>query len=356
MNNTTSATEMDLAQSGKEGYVYVLGVADMDLPVCKIGRTARDPAVRCTEINKSSTGDFRWKVEHQIAVSDCQMLESKIHAKLLPLRQKGREFFNIKPEVAITAIQSILHLMPEIKTIANPRTPEEAAEAPKKKLRNHVQSAQPSKDVAYAHLLDSFNAQLKVQGRPFGQLNKPYFGISDGNEGVQWNLAVFPKDDRARLGVNLEGLKYSDWPISKLIKSEQKDELLLRVVANLGDPDRIILRFTRDAWQASARLAIVEEHLGEGEVKLSELAPNLWQKILAKALECLNPDANHLGRSKQLVTLKNSPLGTAPRTVQVSPHLTIWTPIDPSKDSTEELSSAISRLRPIYEWASKVSS
>ena len=80
--------------SDREGYVYVLEVADIDLPVCKIGRTQRDPETRCAEINQqSTTGDFLWKVAHSVYVSDCTELETHIHRKLAPLRQKGREFF-----------------------------------------------------------------------------------------------------------------------------------------------------------------------------------------------------------------------------------------------------------------------
>ena len=43
---------------------------------------------------------------------------------------------------------------------------------------------------------------LNVKGRPFGQLNKPHFGMSDGNRGVQWNLAVYADTGDIRLGVN----------------------------------------------------------------------------------------------------------------------------------------------------------
>lgn len=44
------------------GYVYILGVRDMGLPVCKIGMTTRNPGARCQEINDSFTGDFLWEV------------------------------------------------------------------------------------------------------------------------------------------------------------------------------------------------------------------------------------------------------------------------------------------------------
>ncbi|WP_414705745.1 GIY-YIG nuclease family protein [Pseudomonas sp.] len=59
-------------------------------------------------------GRFSWEVTHQIAVNDCRKFESLIHTKLLPLRQKRREFFNIYPDDAILAIQSILKLASDV--------------------------------------------------------------------------------------------------------------------------------------------------------------------------------------------------------------------------------------------------
>lgn len=53
---------MIVSQDKTNGYVYILGVKDIDLPVCKIGMTRRNPFDRCREINKSSTGDFIWEV------------------------------------------------------------------------------------------------------------------------------------------------------------------------------------------------------------------------------------------------------------------------------------------------------
>ena len=96
------------------GYVYILEVSDIDLPVCKIGMTTRDPTSRCDEINKSSTGDFIWVVSHSIFVSDCKKLERLIHQKLSPLRQKRREFFNLRADDAYKAVMSIFESQDEI--------------------------------------------------------------------------------------------------------------------------------------------------------------------------------------------------------------------------------------------------
>ncbi|WP_042317126.1 GIY-YIG nuclease family protein [Paraburkholderia terrae] len=347
---------MEKQTVAEEGYVYVLGVKDIDLPVSKIGRTTRDPAVRCAEINQSSTGDFIWEVTHQIAVSDCRKLELLVHEKLSPLRQKRREFFNIYPDAAIRAIESILASASDLRMVTLNEIRMEDPRVSERTIVPRRQITRSGKDTIYAHLLDGFTELLNVKGRPFGQLNKPTFGISDGHEGVQWNLKIRPDDQTARVGVNLEGLAYRGWPIAALIKSELGTPVLPRLVPQLRDRQNITLRFARDAWQATARPSILEENLGGREFHLPELTGDLWHTILTEALGCLNKERNYLGRARQTVTLvRKAGLEPESRIMEVSPHLTIWTPVDPSRDSVDELSSAIERLLPIHDWASKAS-
>jgi hypothetical protein len=150
-------------------------------------------------------------------------------------------------------------------------------------------------------------------------------------------------------------MKYRGWPIAALIQSEREDPALLRVVPHLRDPQNITLRFVRDAWQVTARRSILERYLGECEFRLSELTADLWQDILTQAIGCLNKDRNYLGRACQDVTPVSAGPDSAPTNMEVSPHLTISTPIDLSRDPIGELSSARDRLVPIHEWASKVS-
>jgi hypothetical protein len=346
---------MENYSDAERGYVYVLGVKDIDLPVCKIGRTARDPAVRCAEINQSSTGDFLWEVTHQIAVNDCRKFESLVHTKLLPLRQKRREFFNIHPDDAILAVQSILKLASDVSEVTIIEVRKEGSGASRAGVSPRKQSTRPSRDTTYAHLLDGFTELLNVKGRPFGQLNKPAFGISDGHDGVQWNLTIYPNDGKARIGVNLEGMEYCGWPIATLIKSELEIPALLRLVPNLLEPQNITLRFARDAWQVNSRPNILEDALGGREFHLSELTDELWHTILTEAIGCLNKDRGYHGRVRQAVTVLRKDGPDADSTFMwVSPHLTIWTPIDPSCDSIDGLSAAIDRLKPVHEWASKV--
>jgi len=108
--------------SDKQGYVYVLEVADIMLPVCKIGRTERNPQQRCAEINgNSSKGDFNWDVAHQYYVNDCHLFEKLVHKKLAPLRQKGKEFFQLSQSDAKQAIDSILANQEQLALVEEPK-------------------------------------------------------------------------------------------------------------------------------------------------------------------------------------------------------------------------------------------
>ena len=59
-----------------------------------------------------------------------------------------------------------------------------------------------------------FRDVFGCRGREFGSLSRGVLGISDGNEGVQWNAGYYPRDGAVWLGVNLEGMKYDDWPVA----------------------------------------------------------------------------------------------------------------------------------------------
>jgi hypothetical protein len=191
-----------------------------------------------------------------------------------------------------------------------------------------------------------------VKGRPFGQLNKPNFGMSDGNEGVQWNLSVSTDTGIARIGVNLEGMKYRNWPISKFILSEINDQKIWNVVEKLKNPNDVYIRFSRDAWQVTARPSIVEKYLGGKEFTFAAGNPEQWARTLNEALGCLNEKKNYCGRAKQRVTLENKPKnGEQVRIMEVSPHLTIWSPLSLS----ENIENKISELQPVYDWVESVS-
>jgi len=343
---------MNESNDNKNGYVYILEVKDIDLPVCKIGMTSRCPHARCSEINKNSTGDFIWQVAHQIAVDDCQKLESLVHKKLEPLRQKNREFFNIYAEVAYNAIRSILENQSEIREtiIEEANNLSKADKKTEKKKIKHKPSNRKF-DPKYAEILQSFTSLLGIKGRPFGQFSEPLFGVSDGNEGVQWNLVILTNSEEIRLGVNLEGKAYSSWPIASFILSELEKPNIEKLKTESKYPERIFIHFMRNAWQVTARPAIVEGNIGGREFPLSEVDSERWNSILMEALDCLDENRQYRGRKKQQVTFKNKPKnGEQTKIMEVSPHLTIWTSINFSGDIESNLKNGIELLKPVHEW------
>jgi hypothetical protein len=336
---------MDNLETTVSGYVYILEAKDIQLPVCKIGMTTRSPSKRCSEINKSSTGDFIWEVAHFVTVDDCRKFESLVHSKLSPLRQKRREFFGLSSDDAYQAIISILDSQNEIKRVdakaINFDTESDSTQSP----RNEKTSFKKI-DSDYAELLQLFASLLQVKGRPFGQLNKAAFGMSDGNYGVQWNLAVTPETGEVKLGVNLEGSeKTGKWLISPFILSEPNIE---GMTAHVEGRENIFVCFSRDAWQGAARLDIVEEYLGGREFSLAELNSTLWGEVLKEALTCLDESGNYRKRkTKQTVTLKSDG-----RKVEkdISPHLTIWTFVSMDGDIEDNIKEKITQMKPIYNW------
>jgi hypothetical protein len=346
---------MDDCNINNEGFLYILEVKDIDLPVCKIGMTTRNSQTRCAEINNSSTGDFIWEVAHQVSVNDCRSLETLVHKKLNPLRQKNREFFNINADVAYDALLSIIENQNDIKKISID-SPDIETSWKIKKPRKRKGTISKKIDPEYIDLLQMFTSLLNIKGTPFGQLNKPSFGMSDGNEGVQWNIVVLTNTKEVRLGVNLEGKKYSNWPVASLILSELREPTLQMLNRQVRRPSDIYIQFLRDAWQVTSRPAIKEQTIGRKIVPICDLSKDLWNLILMESIECLNADKSHRGRNKQQITLANKPKnGEQKRTMEVSPHLIIWTPIDMSGNIELQLKRGLTDLRPIYEWMMKTS-
>jgi len=346
---------MDDIENNSKGYVYILEVKDIVLPVCKIGKTSRNPIDRCAEINKSSTGDFIWAVAHQIAVDDCSKLESLVHKKLEPLRQKKREFFNICPDDAHLALRSIVSSQTEIKEITFEETYVPKTNIQRKEKTNTTRNSSIRKiDSQYAEILQSFNSILGIKGKPFGQLNKPFFGMSDGNEGVQWNIVINTDPQEILIGVNLEGMEYSNWPITNFILTELATPGINELKSTLQHPEIIFIKFMRDAWQVQSRPHIIEEYINGKETPMSEMGSKLWTSTLTEALACLNENKQYRGRGKQEVTLANPPKnGEITRTMWVTPHLHISTPIDTSNNVIGNLEAGISRLKPVYAWVAK---
>lgn len=340
--------EMGL-ESERAGFVYVLQVKDIALPVCKIGMTRRQPEQRLAEINRGSTGDFLWELHSAIRVSDCALLESRAHRDLAALRQRGREFFGLSPSDGAERVKKIAESSSDLDVLLRDDSVHPV------KSRKTLAQGFSKRHLEYAYLLDAFNVAFECTGRPFGQLSRPVFGTSDGAAGVQWNLAVYTDDDRVQLGVNLEGMKYANWPITDLIRSEIERPTLVGLGSEIRGAEAIRVHFRRDAWQAASRPMIREGNLGRTPMPLSELSTELWNEVVEEALACLDPDRDHRARAKAVVTR------IAPKTgeereqrMEVSPHLVISSSVDRESDPVEAIRRTKALLEPVYEWASEL--
>jgi hypothetical protein len=167
-------------------------------------------------------------------------------------------------------------------------------------------------------------ALFNEPGRRFGQKSGRYEGLSNPTDGVQWSFIFDKIERRVNLGINLEGMKYDDWPIARFIEREMKSPHLIEFSKDLANPENVYIRMTRDAWQVTARPQIKEKLIGDRIVSFAELTQEKWMDILQEAYECLVSEKNHRGRARQKVTLEKS--GES-RVMEVSPHLTIITPL-----------------------------
>ena len=183
-------------------------------------------------------------------------------------------------------------------------------------------------------LIAAFNRVFGVNGRPFGSPHSRHEGVSDDAAGVQWNAGIERDEHYAWLGVNLEGMAYDGWPIARFIERELDRPTLPDLCRTLPQAESIVMSWTRDAWQAAARLPIAKIQIGPTPRRLDNLTPEVWRTILLEAYRCLDPDRGHRGRATQTVTLNRGPAEKA-----VSPHLHIervlWRGVSKSQDEAE---------------------
>jgi hypothetical protein len=197
----------------------------------------------------------------------------------------------------------------------------------------------------------AFQTFFKVTPRPFGQNAGKRFGASDNNKGVQWNISIDRESGETYLGVNLEGMKYKNWPIATLLLAETQDASLPSF-ADINTAEEITVNLRRDAWQAAARLNIKERHIDGSGNTLKDISPLLWEKMVKEAFECLNPHVNYRGRGRMDVTLVKSGNKV---TKEVSPHLTfnmlVWEKQPKTLEEAVQLISAShDKLLPLYNW------
>lgn len=158
-------------------------------------------------------------------------------------------------------------------------------------------------------------------GRRFGSSKQWYQGVYNPIDGVQWHIVIDRMLGITRFGVNLEGLKYDDWPIDRFISRELESPRLLEFKMSLKHADSVYIYFQRDAWQVAARPLIDERFIGGKVMTLSEVSHDQWKKILQEAHACLDRNGASIRRARQIVTLSKS----GPTEMEVSPHLMIYT-------------------------------
>lgn len=201
-----------------------------------------------------------------------------------------------------------------------------------------------------------FRDVFRCRGREFGSPPRGVLGISDGNEGVQWNAAYYPPDGTVELGVNLEGMKYDDWPVARLIEREISRPLLLtRYRWKVARPDRVTVVWARDAWQVTARPRIKEANIAPTPIALDRLDDQGWEDALRVARECLDPLKQLRGRRKVPVTLLPSKRHPWERKVEmeVSPHLKIRTPL--AEITRRAMREGRDNMEALYEFAANQS-
>lgn len=223
---------------------------------------------------------------------------------------------------------------------------------------NQIPSKNPSKlsstakpNDVLARVGQAFESFFKVAPRPFGQKTSPYRGFSDDHKGVQWNIRIHKNTGEAFLGVNLEGMTYSDWPIASLLMRE-KDAAKLPSLVAISGAEKIYVGLYRDSWQAATKPSIEEREIKGSDTLLCDITDLLWATMIEESLDCLNADKDYRGRGKQFVTLKHSGKRVER---EVSPHLWVHTKVWTSvPDSVEETINMIelshSRLLPIYKF------
>ena len=149
-----------------------------------------------------------------------------------------------------------------------------------------------------------FRDLFECDGQEFGSRSHGVLGISDGFEGVQWNAWYSQREETAWLGVNLEGKKYDDWPVARLVEREISHPLLLAEYrVRVARPEIVTVSWTRDAWQAGYRVAIKESGLPPTPIALDQLDIDDWTRALRCARECLDPKREYHGRRRTEVTL-----------------------------------------------------
>ena len=195
-------------------------------------------------------------------------------------------------------------------------------------------------------LMSCFREVFECRGKEFGRRSGRVVGLSDDNDGVQWHAPYYVREGAAWLGVNLEGKEYEGWPVARFIERELSRPLLLtRYRRRVPSPERVMVRWTREAWQAGYRIAIKDPDIAPTPIALDRLDARGWADGLRGARGCLDPERGRRGRRKVMVTL-----GASERRVlkQVVPHLVFRTEL--ATISLRAMREAKDNLEPLHEF------
>jgi len=93
-----------------QGYIYVL--SNPAFPhLVKIGQTQRTPELRCKQLSERTGVPDDFKIEFSQKVSDCIVVEQKIHEQLQEFHH-NKEFFNVSVAQAIKVSAKLADLFP----------------------------------------------------------------------------------------------------------------------------------------------------------------------------------------------------------------------------------------------------
>lgn len=270
-----------------------------------------------------------FKKEHPEEIVRLMFVANTIHSEKKEfIRRNGWEYKEIS-----------MYQFVEILERGGIRFPDEGSGAKMKEDENKVISIEnnnyqkhPSKgrerwDYLVNGLENTFLEVFQVSiPKKFGSISMGHKGLCDGNKGVQWNAwFVFGplfKEEEAFLGVNLEGLTYNEWPISRLIRRELEVPKIFDVISKLEKPEDVILQWYREYWQMSKRPPIKERDIEPTPISLDKLTPEGWKRSLIGARGCLDAGRGYRGRGKQKVTLLKDGLPKGdPVEKEVSPHI-----------------------------------
>ena len=95
-------------ETSNEGFIYVL--SNPTFPqLLKIGKTQRSPAERAAELSGVTGIPAPFHVAYEAWISDCDIAEKAIHAKLSSARHNtDREFFQVSFDVARLTVDKVL--------------------------------------------------------------------------------------------------------------------------------------------------------------------------------------------------------------------------------------------------------